>query len=87
MTPQDVINDVRDQVQDTSTTSPRYSDTHLLRLVNQVVKRVAILRPDLFSEIDTITCVAGALQTAPADSIRLIEVLTAGDGRSEGAHV
>jgi hypothetical protein len=79
MTPADIIREVREQVQDTRP-SPRYSDDYLLRMVNQAVKRVAILRPDLFADIGVVTCVAGAIQTAPADSIRMIEVLTAGDG-------
>lgn len=77
MTPQDVITAVREQIQDIG--GVRYDDPFMLRLVNQVVKRIAILRPDLFDEIDTMTCVVGALQTAPVDSVRIVEVLLSGD--------
>jgi hypothetical protein len=53
MTPQDVITEVRRLVQDEE--SPyRYSDTTLLGYVNQTLKRMAVLRPDLFSLITTI---------------------------------
>ena len=48
MTPQDVIDDVRQLVQDTDSASYRYTDAEMLGFVNQTVKRVIILRPDLF---------------------------------------
>ena len=79
-TPQEVITEVRRAISDTRAASYRYDDTHLLGLVNQVLQRIAILRPDLVSVVGTMTCVAGALQTAPATSMRLMDVLMSGDG-------
>lgn len=74
MTPQDVITEVRRLVQD-ETATYRYSDTFMLGLVNQTLKRMAVLRPDLFAYAGTMLCVQGTVrQTAPADSIRIIEV-------------
>lgn len=80
----DVIDEVREAVQDTHSDAAyrRYSDAFLLRKVNQALKRLALLRPDLFTEVGTITCVTGSLQTAPANSIRLMDVLSASDGRA-----
>jgi hypothetical protein len=71
---QDVINDVRDAVQDTNSSNYRYSDAQITRAVNQIIKRMALLRPDLFSNIITYTCTAGSLQTLPTDSYRLMDI-------------
>lgn len=71
----DVLSDVRDLVQDNSTPY-RYDDADLVRKFNQVLRRAVILRPDLFTEIVTINCVAGSLQQCPVDSVRLMDVLT-----------
>jgi len=70
----DVITEVRRIVQDTTATF-RYSDTFMLGLCNQGLKRIQLLRPDLFANVTTLTCVAGeVLQTMPSDSLRIIEV-------------
>lgn len=74
-TPQDVINEVRQAVQDTRSAAYRYSDTYLLSVVNQVLRRIALLRPDLFAYITVVELVEGPLQAAPADSIRIIDVI------------
>lgn len=71
----DVVTDVRLAVQDTATSQPRYSDAHIVRVVNQVIKRIALLRPDLFAYITTVTCTAGSIQNTPADCFRLIDVI------------
>jgi hypothetical protein len=78
----DVIVEARKLLQDTSTsTLQRYSDAYLLGVANQVLKRVALLRPDLFSYIGEITCVAGeVLQTTPSDAIRLMEIFRVKNG-------
>jgi hypothetical protein len=74
VTPQGIITEVRRLIQD-ETETYRYSDTFLLGLVNQSLKRMALLRPDLFAYVSTLTCTAGeVIQSAPADSIRVIEV-------------
>jgi len=48
MTPQDVITQVRRLIQDESAPL-RYSDTVLLGFVNETLKRMAVLLPDLLS--------------------------------------
>ena len=53
----DVITEVRRIIQD-ETTPYRYSDTILLSFANQALKRIAVLRPDLFAYIGTVTCEA-----------------------------
>jgi len=78
-TPQDVITEVRRAVQD-SRVPYRYDDAYVLATVNSCLRRIALLRPDLFAEIGTVTCVVGQIQSAPADSIRIMEVLQAVGG-------
>jgi len=74
MTPQDVITEVRRLIQDESAPL-RYSDTVLLGFVNQTLKRMAILRPDLFSLITNIPTTANSVvQNCPSDSVRLVEI-------------
>jgi len=70
----DVIADVRFLVQD-ETVPYRYSDATLLGLANQALRRVAVLRPDLFSKVSTVATTDDAvIQDAPSDSFRVIEV-------------
>lgn len=52
----------------------RYDDAFIVRKVNQVLRRMVIVRPDLFASVATLTTVAGSLQTCPADSVRLMDV-------------
>lgn len=78
----DVITDVRRILQD-ETTTYRYSDAFLLALCNQALQRIQLLRPDLFAYTGTVTCTQGeVIQSAPSDSLRVIEVLSVvgGDG-------
>jgi hypothetical protein len=73
----DVITEARKLLQDTSSEASlrRFTDEVLLGFANQTLKRIALIRPDLFSYVGTITCTAGeVLQSAPSDSIRLMEV-------------
>ena len=80
MTPADVITEVRRLVQD-QLPPLRYSDAVLLGYVNQTLKRMAVIRPDLFSDIVDIPTVAGsAVQTLPADAIRLLDIFQVKDG-------
>jgi hypothetical protein len=80
MTPADIITEVRNLVQDTR--SPyRYSDTLMLGWVNQTLKRMSVLRPDLFSFIGDISTIANTvLQSCPSDSLRLIEIFQIKNG-------
>ena len=81
-TPQDVITEARRAISDVRAAAYRYSDLQLLGLVNQTLQRIALLRPDLVSVVDDMTCVVGAIQTAPAASMRVMDVLLSGDGHS-----
>lgn len=82
MTPNEVITEVRRLIQDTK--SPyRYSDTVLLGFVNQTLKKMVMLRPDLFAVIaDFTTTYNTVLQSCPADSTRLIEIFQVKDGNA-----
>ena len=76
----DVITETRRILQDIDTPQ-RYSDEVLLGFANQSLKRIAVLRPDLFAYVGEVTCTADAvLQTAPSDSIRIIEVYSVVSG-------
>tara|TARA_R100000995_G_C3478776_1_gene122595 strand:+ start:1386 stop:2033 length:648 start_codon:yes stop_codon:yes gene_type:complete len=69
----DIITAVRRIIQDETVTF-RYSDAFLLDLCNQGLKRIQLLRPDLFSFVGTVDCVENAvIQSAPSDSLRIIE--------------
>lgn len=82
MTPQDVITEVRRLIQDESAPL-RYSDTVLLGYVNQTLRRMAILRPDLFSFITNISTTANTvLQSCPSDSVRLVEIFRVVNGNA-----
>jgi hypothetical protein len=59
----------------------RYSDAVLLGFANQALKRMAVLRPDLFAFIGEIPTTAGqVLQSPPSDSIRVMEIFQVKDG-------
>lgn len=80
MTPGDVIAEVRRLISDTRQPT-RYDDDTLLGFVNQTLKRMVILRPDLFSEIDEIPTVPNVvLQSLPANAVRLVEIFQIKDG-------
>jgi hypothetical protein len=81
----DVIADVRRMLQDTNTNTAlqRFSDTTLLGFGNQTLKRMAIIRPDLFSYIGEVPTVEGqVLQSMPSDSIRVMEIFQVKNGDS-----
>ena len=70
----DIITECRRLLNDT--VEPyRYSTTMLLGYVNQVLKRTAVLRPDLFGEVAELPVAANStLQSLPADAHRLLDV-------------
>ena len=81
----DVIAEARKLLQDTSsdTSLRRFSDTVLLGFANQTLKRISLIRPDLFSYVGTITCATGeVLQSAPSDSIRIMEIFRVQGGEA-----
>jgi hypothetical protein len=80
MTPADIIAEARVLVQDTRTPY-RYSDTLMLGWVNQTLKRMSVLRPDLFAIIGDIPTAAGTVvQSCPSDSLRLVEIFQIKNG-------
>jgi len=82
MTPSEIITEVRQLIQDTMTPY-RYSDTMLLGFVNQTLKRMAMIRPDLFAVIGDIPTTPGTvLQSCPADSLRLIDIFQVKNGNA-----
>lgn len=80
MTPAGIITEARKLLQDVDLPY-RYSDTDLLGFVNQALKRMAILRPDLFGELGDIPTTAGsAVQSLPTDALRLIDIFQVKNG-------
>ncbi len=76
----DVVTEARRLLQDISAPQ-RYSDTVLLGFANQTLKRMSVLRPDLFAYIGEIPCTAGAvIQSPPIDSVRVVEIFQVKDG-------
>ena len=76
----DVVTEARRLLQDISAPQ-RYSDAVLLGFANQTLKRMSVLRPDLFAYIGEIPCTAGAvIQSPPSDSVRIIEIFQVKDG-------
>ena len=72
MTPAEITADVRRLVQD-ALVPYRYSDTTLLAYVNQTLRRMVPLRPDLFITSVDFTLTAGsAEQTLPDTAYRLV---------------
>lgn len=82
MTPSEVIAEVRVLIQDTRVTF-RYSDTVLLGFVNQTIRRMVMLRPDLFTTVTDISTVASLTeQTLPATAVRLVDIFRVKNGTS-----
>jgi hypothetical protein len=77
MTPQDIITIARYILQDTSASDPRQSDTELLGYVNDGVKAVHNLRPELFSTIGDFVCTDGQCEQSLSfgSATSLVEVL------------
>lgn len=80
MTPNEVITEVRRLIQDTKTPY-RYSDAVLLGFVNQTLKKMVVLRPDLFAVIGDFTTTPNTvLQSCPSDSVRLMQIFQVKNG-------
>lgn len=80
MTPADIIVDVRRITQDTLAPY-RLSDEDLLGFVNLTLKRMSVLRPDLFAEFSEITTTPNsAIQELPEGAIRLLDIFYVKDG-------
>jgi len=71
-----VVADARLAINDLGLLStPRFSDAQILSMANQCLRRICVIRPDLFALITTMQTVLGATQSAPADSMRFMEAL------------
>jgi hypothetical protein len=82
MTPNEVITEVRRLVQDTRAPF-RYTDTVLLGFVNQTLKRMVLLRPDLFTVMGDIPLTANEVQQeCPAGAVRLVEIFRVKGGNA-----
>jgi hypothetical protein len=82
MKPSEVIDEVRQLIQDTIAPH-RYSNPMLLGFVNQTLKRMAMLRPDLFAVVaDFNTTPGSVLQSCPADSMRLVDIFQVKGGNA-----
>lgn len=82
MTPSEIITEARRLIQDTKTPY-RYSDAVMLGFVNQTLKRMVTIRPDLFAVIANFTTTANTvLQSCPTDSTRLIEIFQVQNGNA-----
>lgn len=74
MTPANVITEARKLLQDTQQPN-RYSDADMVGYVNQVLRRMVVFRPDLFTVITSIPLTANTvIQSLPSDAHRLVEV-------------
>lgn len=81
----EVVAGVRDSVQDTRVPY-RYSDELLVGLINRALRLMVVVRPDLFAYMTDITPIVGAaVQTAPVDSVRIMEIfnVVGGNGITE----
>lgn len=86
MTPQDIITTARYLVQDLGTASGIYrqEDAELLGYVNEAIKEVATLRPDLFTTIGDLTCTTGKVEQGVTflDAQALLDVMCIHDGQA-----
>lgn len=82
MTPTDVILEARRLLQDTLAPY-RYSDSDLLGYVNQTIKRMSLIRPDLFTTVADVALVANqVLQDLPTTAHRLVEIYNVKNGNA-----
>lgn len=58
----DIVSEARGYLQDTDAGGYRFSDADLLLYLNDAIKLMTDVRPELFTEIVTFSCVAGTQQ-------------------------
>ncbi len=73
ITAQAIIDKAQTILQDT--TEVRWTETELLGWLNDGQREIAIMRPDLFSVLANVTCVAGTKQSIPANGTALLRVI------------
>ena len=83
----DVIAHVREILQD-ERPPYRLSDASITRYITQALKRIAVLRPDLFTVVaEYTTGEVTPAQTLPSDAIRLVDVYYVGGIHSPSAAI
>jgi hypothetical protein len=85
MTPANVIDSVRRVVRDGAflRTPDAYSAATLLVFVNNTIKRMVMLRPDLFTTVATVATTPNVvMQTMPSDSFRLVDIFQVTNGNT-----
>lgn len=73
MTPLEVFASANDVLQDTSFT--RWPQDERLRYLNDGRRAIAVVRPDLFATIETVTLVAGARQSLPEAGFQFFDAI------------
>lgn len=74
ITAQAIIDKAQIILQDT--TAVRWSESELLGWLNDGQREIVALRPDAYSKIANVTCVAGTKQSIPtSDGLRLLDVI------------
>lgn len=73
ITAQAIIDKAQMILQDT--TEVRWTESELLGWLNDGQREIAIMRPDLFSVIGNVTCVAGTKQSIPANGTALLRAI------------
>lgn len=84
MTPQDIINEARNLLQDTDSTVFRQSNDELLDYVNDALNEASHLAPNLFFTTGDLTCVSGQTEQTLtfSDAQGLVEVIRIKDGKA-----
>lgn len=89
LTAQDVIDAAVWELNDSRSnpdTERTWNDPALLGYLNNGIRQIALVRPDMTAKVATIQLAPGALQSLPADGLRLLTVLRnrGSDGKVDG---
>jgi hypothetical protein len=80
VTPATLFPDVRVLINDTDATAYRYSDSVLITKLDSALKRVSVVRPDLFTTIGNVPCVALTTVQQVPNYGRVVEVFQVAGG-------
>ena len=78
----DIINRVRPVLNDTDSSAYRWSDLDLKRYIDDAARLILIHRPDASTETVSITLATGAKQTLDEAHEKLIDIVSAANGRA-----
>jgi hypothetical protein len=84
MTPRNIIDQARHITLDTDLALPRQSDAELLSYVQEGLREACVMRPDLFSTVGDMTCIAGQCEQSITflDAVQMLDVLCIHGGRA-----